>query len=1057
MKRKLLFAAITLLFAVWSGGSKSFAQEAGTYYIQNVGTGKWLGPGNNWGTQASVLPHAEFWKLAKISDGIYSLESVVSNGGTSYYLNFANGSFFCDQPKGEFKFTLVNGNVYNIADKDGKYLVPNGNIVEASGTDANANVAKWTLYTEAEMNAAMVAATLDNPIDVTWRIKDHTFGRNNRYVSSWTNNGSATLTGGNSNKHSAEKWHGTFDVSQEVSNLPKGVYMLTAQGFWSQDGSDNENLPVIYANNETSLLPFKTGSENSMAQGCASFEDGLYTIEPIFVNLTEDGSIKVGAKLEVNTTLWCMWDNFELTYYGETTINDVKIAQLKKEVVKLRAEVTDVKENTPMTDVAKNVLENALSATATIEYSIEAYNEAINTLNSALSHIYVVSNIYIAEGRIPDNSLYGWVCENDGVFHINTWSSEGNNDGSEMKTPFIENWVYRTSKLNEGRVYLKLEGLKPGEVYYAEALVRSYNEASADEPNGPDFFINDAVTDMATAVDDDQNRLGKPFTYNGMSGIYATLGGAATVDANGTLTLGVKIGSGANYNWVAFKNVTIRSMSDALAAKISDAKELAESVEDEDISEQFKTQLAQAIEYADDANLLPANYLAAINQLDKAIQKVKPLHAAYIKLSAMKELVDANNFYTDEAYQEYYGQWLTKFNEGTLTEEEANALQNPNQKAYKNAALTVDNFLLSVWNTEPDYVEGAPYLINTWSTEGESDGSNFATPFFEYWTGDGNSLEPRTLTGTIEGLDEGYYKVTAWVRVRANNNHKDNPMGISMQLNDAIEYDAANGDRIGTSQFYIHEVTVYGEVGSDGVLQVKFNVEEGNTISWLAFKNVFWEEASEAEYDFYVIEQELKQVKVNIAADVKYSTFIAPFEVKALPGGIKAYTVDEMGTDGQLKMTELTSVPAYTPVVLEAADGADVMIRNNELGEDPGEPYTCGVLTGVLYEQYAPFGSYVLQNLPVEDDEEETKVAFYHVEDLIPVPANKAYLYVEGSAAKVIFFPGEDEEATAIASLDVLTSGYDGIYTANGVQVNALQKGLNIVKKGGKSYKIFVK
>ena len=52
----------------------------------------------------------------------------------------------------------------------------------------------------------------------------------------------------------------------------------------------------------------------------------------------------------------------------------------------------------------------------------------------------------------------------------------------------------------------------------------------------------------------------------------------------------------------------------------------------------------------------------------------------------------------------------------------------------------------------------------------------------------------------------------------------------------------------------------------------------------------------------------------------------------------------------------------------------------------------------------------------------------------------------------------EDEEVTAIESLDVLTSGeYDAIYNAAGVPVETLQKGLNIVVKDGKSYKIYVK
>lgn len=194
------------------------------------------------------------------------------------------------------------------------------------------------------------------------------------------------------------------------------------------------------------------------------------------------------------------------------------------------------------------------------------------------------------------------------------------------------------------------------------------------------------------------------------------------------------------------------------------------------------------------------------------------------------------------------------------------------------------------------------------------------------------------------------------------------------------------------------------------------------------------------------------------------STFIAPYDVdisdKKYDKDIQAaYTVDG-AENGELVLTEVEDglIPAYTPVILECKKTKSVIeVTFNDNVIDPKKvekqaPYTEGLLTGVLTETDAPVGKYVLQN---QDD----GLAFYRVdkEKTIKVPAYKAYLTMEGSAAKAIFFPGEDEEANAIAALDVLTSGYDAIYTANGVKVNALQKGLNIVKKGDKSYKIFVK
>ena len=91
---------------------------------------------------------------------------------------------------------------------------------------------------------------------------------------------------------------------------------MTAQGFYRQDGSDNEHLPVFFANDETQTFPLHTSSENNMTEAGASFAEGKYAIEPILVKVEEDGILNIGVKLEGNTSLWCIWDNFQLTYYG---------------------------------------------------------------------------------------------------------------------------------------------------------------------------------------------------------------------------------------------------------------------------------------------------------------------------------------------------------------------------------------------------------------------------------------------------------------------------------------------------------------------------------------------------------------------------------------------------------------------------------------------------------------------------------------------------------------------------------------------------------------------
>ncbi|MBQ8710064.1 MAG: hypothetical protein IJ550_05755 [Bacteroidaceae bacterium] len=197
----------------------------------------------------------------------------------------------------------------------------------------------------------------------------------------------------------------------------------------------------------------------------------------------------------------------------------------------------------------------------------------------------------------------------------------------------------------------------------------------------------------------------------------------------------------------------------------------------------------------------------------------------------------------------------------------------------------------------------------------------------------------------------------------------------------------------------------------------------------------------------------VENIDMNITA-AEWATFIAPFEV-TIPDGVKAYTVE--GIEGEtLKKTELaTTIPANTPVLLNGSAGTYPVSGLNIATEDS---YTKGILVGVYNNQVvtsnATYDVYVLQK---QDD----GLGFYKVStdaaEAPTVKANRAYIKLaSGGGIKALFF--DDDEATAIESVDVQTAGeYDAIYTATGVKVNSLQKGLNIVVKNGKSYKIFVK
>ncbi len=272
MKRKLLILLCALLTSV-----SMWALDAGNYYIQNVGTGKWLGPANNWETQASVLDHADIWVLATVTGG-YTLESVVDNGNSSYYLT----GTYCDGGSTTLTFTAVAGqaNTYNISTGANAYLKATDGIVANNGTDANDDYAKWKLFTADDMIAAMASATSGSGVDATWKILNHNLSRNNRDESSWSKTGTSnpkTSDGewGGAVRYSVESYHTTFTYEQSLTSLPNGLYGVRVNGFYRQDG-ENENLPYVYAGTSKKTLPLRTGSEDNMQAAAVSFVAGNY-------------------------------------------------------------------------------------------------------------------------------------------------------------------------------------------------------------------------------------------------------------------------------------------------------------------------------------------------------------------------------------------------------------------------------------------------------------------------------------------------------------------------------------------------------------------------------------------------------------------------------------------------------------------------------------------------------------------------------------------------------------------------------------------------------------
>lgn len=843
-KLKLLFAICALIV----GTVATMAQDAVTYYIQNVSNGKWLGPGNNWGTQASVLNHADYWKVVRISDGVYTLESVVSNGGSNYYLN----GTYCDGGATNFTFTAVAGkeNTYTIAGPKGGLLTTNGTTVNVDGSDVTATVSQWKLWNGDDMDAGMAAATIDTPFDATYLIKDHDLGRNNRDYSAWINTGATepktndTNAGGNM-RFSIEAYKKTFDVYQTLSNVPNGVYAIRVNGFYRQDGSDNR-LPYVYANESQTTLPVRTGSENNMQSAAVSFEAGNYLSAPAFVQVT-DNTLKVGVATK-GTSCWTIFKNFHLTYYGNCTVAEVVLASYVKDYRDALTEAQAFTENSMFAsawqdlqsvltantlDLSNVTQEQLETATANLQAAIAAANAAVNAktvYDNAVSLINGGTNVdltsLVVNASFEDGNLNGWTSINGGnVANNSNWSKVG--------TWFVERWTANadTQKhLSDGSLTHDALVLPAG-LYTITAKAQNQEQKNGVAGTGYFLYANNEKVEITGTN-----------TYS-----------ASVLLSSDKSELVIKFAlESCTGNWISCDDVHLTYVGEdfpsytLVTGKMNADVEAAQTAANE----------------AFIANKTIANY----NVLEAAIAAAQASKDAYVAaataIANAKDIQSNQNFASSTAYStfaEAIAAIENPYNANTLSTDAAN-----------NAGLTLGTVITS-WHAGANsaavkYLNDgfslngfdAALYINTWSEEGESDGSNFKVPFYEYFTGEGSSLGANTWTGALTGLENGLYEVSVWVRVKTKNGDTAaaDAAGISMNVNGGTAIDVTEGDVVPVSAGnarYQHKVYTAEGLVKDGKLYLNIVIDGENNIHWLSFKNVKYTKVRDLNPDEMIV------------------------------------------------------------------------------------------------------------------------------------------------------------------------------------------------------------
>lgn len=428
--------------------------------------------------------------------------------------------------------------------------------------------------------------------------------------------------------------------------------------------------------------------------------------------------------------------------------------------------------------------------------------------------------------------------------------------------------------------------------------------------------------------------------------------------SGGSLKFGVKRSTNAGAEWTVIDNARLYFLGQVdltdLINGYHNALQKAQDLQSERMSAESLAGLqSAATTYASVDETNEEALTTATSALNDAIAAANASIANYQGVAAylakMGGVLDLTNVYTAESYATYFSDIESRYNNGTLTDADAQYTANSAWNSGWKSANFIDDILLSAWTiggNAPSYETGL--YINTWSTEGNTDGSGMTTPFFEYFGGEGGSIGTTTIQATVPGLDNtSNYMVSALVRVRATNSN-DAPTvdGVTFQVGDGNAVNASDG-RKSTSEprMYYKTVVAYGKPDASGNLTITFNVNANNMIHWLSFKNVKYEVVEVTQdmiNELYASIKTPHNVKLDAAVASTKAAVEASKNTDDYTAFVEAVSAVNSSADEYAKVkTALDEAEAIyaTLIGLPATEDALYQVIMNGDGETPGAIY----------------------------------------------------------------------------------------------------------------------
>ncbi len=375
------------------------AVAKGTFYLYNVGTGKFLNGGDNtagWSTHGWLTTFGRYAELTANGTG-YNINLGYDNSKNRKYLN-TDG--WCDGDATAWTFTLVDGqeNVYYINNGD-KYLVGGSSIAGTRGVqlvtgskdtkDDSKN--QWKLVTRDNIIAALSQASQENGVDATSLIDCFGFDRNDTRSGSWTKTDAVNVFCGTNGASitkdtknlGCEAYGKVFSLSQTVKGLPSGKYVLSVQGFGATSPT------YLYCGEEKKQIISTNDTGNMDKQLQFMIAPDKYKNNLPFTYVASDKGMTFGLnRPESADNAWACWDNFSLTYYG------VDLTELQNTHKTVVDESEALYESLPT--AAKEALKAVVDANNKSYTSEGEFNTAITNIRVAKATATAILSAYDA-------------------------------------------------------------------------------------------------------------------------------------------------------------------------------------------------------------------------------------------------------------------------------------------------------------------------------------------------------------------------------------------------------------------------------------------------------------------------------------------------------------------------------------------------------------------------------------------------------------------------------------------------------------------------------------